>query len=127
MHFRTLTARPVPGARLAALTIVAQLFAVPLLAQAPVEIQRVTAPITIDGRPDEPAWQAVTPFPLTTFLPVAGKHPNDSSEVRLAYDDKYLYASARFFVSDPSAIQATMLGRDQLGPDDRFRIMLDTY
>ncbi|HXI21500.1 MAG TPA: DUF5916 domain-containing protein, partial [Gemmatimonadales bacterium] len=92
-----------------------------------VAIPRLTGPITLDGRVDEPAWQAVPVLPLTTYLPVAGRHPTDSSEVRLAYDDDFLYASARFYVSDPAEIQSTSLGRDQLGPDDRFRIMLDTY
>ncbi|HEY2897997.1 MAG TPA: DUF5916 domain-containing protein [Gemmatimonadaceae bacterium] len=96
-------------------------------AQEPLHIQRLAGPITLDGRVDEAAWRDVAPLPLTTFLPVAGKRPTDSSEVRLAYDDKYLYASGRFFVSSASEIQATTLGRDQLGPDDRFRIMLDGY
>ncbi len=96
-------------------------------AQQPLQITRISSPITIDGHVDEPAWSGVVPLPLTTYLPVAGKHPQDSSEVRLAYDDKYLYASGRFFVRDTSEIQSTTLGRDQLGPDDRFRIMLDTY
>ena len=99
----------------------------PAIAQEPLRIQRLTAPITLDGRVDEAAWRDIAPLPLTTFLPVAGKHPTDSSEVRLAYDDKYLYASGRFFVSSAAEIQATTLGRDQLGPDDRFRIMLDGY
>ena len=106
--------------------------AAPLRAQAPtpdepIHLQRLTGPITLDGRVDEPAWQSVPVLPLTTYLPVAGRHPEDSSEVRLAYDDTYLYASARFYVSNPAEIQSTTLGRDQLGPDDRFRIMLDTY
>jgi hypothetical protein len=115
------------GPRLASLLLCAAAFTSRGVAQEPVRIARLTGPITLDGRADEPAWQAVAPLPLTTFLPVAGKHPSDSSEVRLAYDDKYLYASARFFVSDPSDIQGTTLGRDRVGPDDRFRIMLDTY
>src|SRR5947209_8771995 len=102
----------------------AALLAIPAIAltQQPLHIQRLTGPITLDGRVDEAAWGAITPLPLTTFLPVAGKHPTDSSEVRLAYDDKYLYASGRFLVASAAEIQATTLGRDQLGPDDRFRI-----
>jgi hypothetical protein len=95
--------------------------------QAPIHVGRISGPVTIDGHVDEPAWSAIAPLPLTTYLPVAGRKPSDSSEVRLAYDDKYLYASARFFVSNPGEIQSTSLGRDQLGPDDRFRIMLDSY
>jgi len=95
--------------------------------QEPLHIERLTGPIALDGRVDEPAWRRIAPLQLTTFLPVAGKHPTDSSEVRLAYDDKYLYVSGRFFVSSAAEIQATTLGRDQLGPDDRFRILLDSY
>jgi hypothetical protein len=115
---------------LRALPLIAMMFVLaPTLAaaQEPLHIQRLTGPITLDGRVDEPAWREIAPLPLTTFLPVAGKHPTDSSEVRLAYDDKYLYASGRFFVSNAADIRATTLGRDRLGPDDRFRIMLDSY
>lgn len=99
-----------------------------LAAQTPTAITRITTPITLDGRSDEPAWQGIAPFPLTTYLPVAGKQPTDSSEVRLAYDDEYLYASGRFYVSNASEIQSSSLGRDELNnADDRFRLMFDSF
>ncbi len=94
---------------------------------APVRIDRITDPINLDGRLDESVWQEIAPFPLVMFTPIAGNVPTDQSEIRLAYDDVYLYASGRFLVSDPAQIQATSLTRDVFGADDLFRIVLDTF
>ncbi|MEO5798758.1 MAG: DUF5916 domain-containing protein [Gemmatimonadales bacterium] len=115
-----------PARRLAFL--IATLVPAALFAQEPVPITRITTAITLDGRSDEAAWQGVAPFSLTTYLPVAGKRPIDSSEVRLAYDDEYLYASARFYVANAGEIQSSSLSRDELNnADDRFRLMFDTF
>ena len=59
----------------------------PAIAQEPLRIEHLTAPITLDGRVDEAAWRDIAPLPLTTFLPVAGKYSHGLREVRLAYDD----------------------------------------
>ena len=38
--------------------------------RSPLELQRLTAPVTIDGVPNEPAWQAIPPLPMTMYAPV---------------------------------------------------------
>lgn len=93
----------------------------------PIPIARLTGTIDLDGRVSEAAWLTIAPLPLVTYLPIAGKAPSDSTEIRLAYDQEFLYASARCFVSDRRSIRATSLQRDRLGADDRFRLMLDTF
>src|SRR5215213_6080997 len=45
--------------------VLAVTFLVPVVAaaqEAPMELQRLSAPITVDGRLDEPAWQQVRPL-----------------------------------------------------------------
>ena len=57
---------------------------------------RASGPIHLDGRLDEPAWQAAPP--ITSFIqldPHEGQPASESSEVRLLYDDAAIYVGAR--------------------------------
>src|SRR4051812_44614584 len=57
------------------------------------EPRRTTTPPTIDGRLDDAAWQDAT-LPLTewlTYNPLNGERLAQTTEVRAAYDDRYLY------------------------------------
>ncbi len=99
-------------------------------AQSPeaVTLPRLQGPIQLDGPSDEPAWQAVEPLPLTMHQPVFGGTPTERTEIRIAYDDDYLYASGRFYDSDPGGIRGNDLERDGSSPgDDRFALILDTF
>jgi hypothetical protein len=61
---------------------------------------RLTGPITIDGRLDEPAWAAATP--ITEFRqtqPLEGPPATQRTEVRILYDDDALYIGARMYDS----------------------------
>ncbi len=99
-----------------------------LLAEAPLEIPRLQGPIQLDGRLDEPAWQAIQPLPLTMNSPTYGGEPTERTEIRIAYDDNYLYASGAFYDSDPSGVRANNLIRDGVNfSDDRFALILDTF
>ncbi|MCK4856036.1 MAG: hypothetical protein KAT31_17275, partial [Bacteroidales bacterium] len=57
----------------------------------PVIIQRLQGEIVFDGMPDEPAWQQTESFPFVTHSPVFGNEPEERTEVRIMYDDKYVY------------------------------------
>jgi hypothetical protein len=97
-------------------------------AQEPLSIARLAGPITLDGRSDEPAWQAVEPVPFTMFQPVHGGAPSERTEARFAYDEHAFYASARFYDSDPAGIRATTLKRDIINwANDYFCFLLDTF
>jgi catechol 2,3-dioxygenase-like lactoylglutathione lyase family enzyme len=78
--------------------------------------------------PDEVAWQAVEPLPLTTYFPESGRIPSERSDVRIAYDDDYLYVGARLYDSNPAGIQAPTFRRnfDDLSTDS-FGLVLDTF
>ncbi|MCC5941111.1 MAG: carbohydrate binding family 9 domain-containing protein [Balneolaceae bacterium] len=93
----------------------------------PMILTRITGPIVIDGHVDEPAWDLIDPVPLVSYDPVSGLPPSEPTEIRIGYDDQYIYASIRAYDSNPSGIRANTLYRDRLSGDDVFHILLDTY
>jgi Domain of unknown function (DUF5916)/Carbohydrate family 9 binding domain-like len=93
----------------------------------PLALSRLTGEVTIDGRPDEAAWQAVPPLPLTMFLPVAGGTPTQRTEIRVAYDDDHFYAAGWFYDDAPNDIRVNSLYRDRWNGDDAFAIYLDVF
>jgi hypothetical protein len=93
----------------------------------PVHIIRINQPITLDGSSDEPAWQNVDPLPMTMYQPTFGGSPSEKTEVRVAYDDTYMYFSMRAYDSNPDGIRGNILFRDRFGSDDYFEVMIDTF
>jgi hypothetical protein len=94
----------------------------------PLVIPRLSGPITLDGRVDEPAWEAIPPLPVVMHLPNFGAEPTERTEFRLAYDDEAIYFSCRNYDSDPSGIQATTLRRDGASlSNDWCVLQLDTF
>ena len=69
--------------------------------RAPLRLQRLVAPITLDGIPDEAAWQQIAPLPLTMYAPVFRGTPTQRTEIRVAYDDENFYAAGWFYDTDP--------------------------
>jgi hypothetical protein len=96
--------------------------------QQPLEIPRLTGPIVIDGFSDEAAWQEVPVIEPVVQTPTFGYAPSERTEFRIAYDDRYLYASARLYDADPAGIRATSLRRDDGAfSNDWFVLGLDTF
>ncbi|HJR59969.1 MAG TPA: DUF5916 domain-containing protein [Vicinamibacterales bacterium] len=93
----------------------------------PLELTRLTGPITMDGRLDEPAWQAIPALPLTMYTPVFSGVPTQRTEIRVAYDDEHFYAAGWFYDSDPSGIRVNSLYRDRWNGDDAFAIYIDAF
>lgn len=90
-------------------------------------LARLSAPITIDGMPDEPAWQEIPALPLTMYSPVFRGTPTQRTEIRVAYDDEYLYVGGWFFDSEPSGIRINSLYRDRWNGDDALAIYIDAF
>jgi Domain of unknown function (DUF5916) len=90
-------------------------------------VPRLDAPVVVDGTPHEDAWASVTPLALTNLYPSFGSPLTESTEIRIAYDARYLYASIRAFDSEPSRVLATTLYRDRWVSDDEFVVILDTF
>ena len=114
---------------IACIALLATTASVPLAAQSapPMILTRLSGPITIDGKPDEPAWQQVPPLPLTQYAPVFGAPPHQRSEIRVAYDDENFYAAGWFYDDDPSGIRVNSLYRDRWNGDDAFAIYIDGF
>jgi len=91
-------------------------------------ISRLIGLIELDGLSDEAAWQEIKPLPLIMQEPNFGAEPTEKTELRIGYNDEYLYVSARCFDSEPSKIQSPSKKRDELSlTNDWFGIILDTF
>lgn len=90
-------------------------------------IQRATSEIKIDGAIDEAAWSTMavaTDFHMV--LPMDTSMAKLRTEVRMAYDDKYLYISAVNFQKPPIMVES--LRRDwNFGKNDNFIFFLDPF
>ena len=118
-----------PSIRLAALLV--PFFVTPAAfaaaQEAPLELTRLSAPITLDGRLDDPAWREVPALPLTMYAPVYRGTPTQRTEIRVAYDDEAFYAAGWFYDTDPSGIRVNSLYRDRWNGDDTLAIYIDAF
>jgi hypothetical protein len=85
-----------------------------------------TGEVRIDGRIDEPAWQAA---PVASgFMqsqPDEGVPATHDTEVRLLFDDQAMYVAARMW-DEPDSIEAGLTRRDEAGmTKDWFGIWID--
>ena len=96
-------------------------------AQDPVVLTRLEGTIELDGFVNESEWEDIEPLELTMYEPLYKGDLSEHSEIRIAYDDYYLYLSGRFFDADPDGIRANSLYRDRYSGDDTFAIILDTF
>lgn len=104
--------------------------AAPAAAAVPsVRAERRASPIVLDGKLDEPAWQAATPgTQFSQSYPNAGQPPTQRTEVRVLYDDAALYVGVRLFDTRPDSIAAQLARRDASGIySDWIHIIVDSY
>jgi len=96
--------------------------------EAPVGIQRLNGEIVVDGLVSESAWDDIAPVPWHVYDPSYGAPASQRTEIRLAYDDSYLYYSCRCFDSEPEKIGATTFKRDAWDANyDQVALILDTF
>ncbi len=93
----------------------------------PLRLTRLSGPVVVDGRVDEPAWESIPVLPLTVLTPQYRAEPSERTEIRVAYDDTHLYMSGRMYDSEPGSLRANSLYRDAFAGDDLLSIALDTY
>ena len=98
------------------------------IGQEAVTIKRINSTVEFDGIPGEAAWQTPDLFTLTMHRPNYGTQPSEKSEVRIGYDDEFLWIGANLYMEDASKIFAVTKKRDEeLFDYDAFGIILDTY
>ena len=93
----------------------------------PVTINRLEGPIEFDGRSDEPAWESIEPLPLAMYEPLYQGELTEQTEIRVGYDDNYLYVAGRLYDNEPKGVRANSLYRDRYSGDDMIAIVLDTF
>jgi hypothetical protein len=93
----------------------------------PLRLVRTSAPIRLDGVLDEPFWDSIPPVPLTMFTPTFRGPLTERTELRVTYDDRYLYVGGRMFESEAGKVRTNTLYRDRYSGDDIIAIVLDTY
>ena len=120
------TDRPAPGWYLPATALLLLTSLLP--AQEALSLPRLSGPVVLDGLSNEPAWEAIPPLPLTMHAPVFRGRATERTEIRVAYDDDYLYLAGRLFDSQPEAAGVADLTRDSFTPNnDYFGLVLDTF
>lgn len=95
--------------------------------QDPYYLHRLNGPIVLDGLSNEAAWAEVEPLPLIQYGPIPNGPMTEKSDIRIGYDDQFLYVSGQFFDSEPEEIRTNSLYRDRYSGDDVFGIVLDTF
>jgi hypothetical protein len=99
-----------------------------VMAQESLNITRLSGKIEFDGIPGEDTWKTASQFTLTMHKPDFGAKPSENSDIRIGYDDEYLWIGASLYMRDASRIFATTKKRDEeLRDYDAFGIILDTY
>jgi hypothetical protein len=93
----------------------------------PLHLQRIQGPVTLDGIGREPEWQQIEPLPLTMYTPAYRGELTERTEIRIAYDDNFLYVLGKMFDSSPHEVQANSLVRDLDRGGDFLNIMIDSY
>jgi hypothetical protein len=92
------------------------------------EPTRTATPPTIDGVLDDEAWRGPS-LPLTewlTYNPLSGEKMAQQTEVRAAYDDRYIYFAFRCLDPEPAKIRSTISRRDNMFGDDWVGLSLDS-
>jgi len=89
-------------------------------------LPRLTGEIRVDGRVDEAAWEMIPVLPLIQFSPTWGGPVYHETEIRIAYDDEFIYLSARCMDTQPPTV--TTYRRDNWsGRDDQIGIAIDSF
>jgi hypothetical protein len=89
---------------------------------------RTSAPPVLDGKTDDEAWknaQVIDQF--LEYEPKAGAETRFKTEVRVTYDEKYLYILGRMFDPAPDSIVSLLSRRDVRTQSEQLKIMIDSY
>src|SRR5687768_8841471 len=88
---------------------------------------RTNTPIELDGRLNEAVWaSAPVTDSFTQIDPDEGKPSSQRTEVRVLYDDTFIYVGAR--LHDTGRITGRLGRRDMdFGDSDWFGVMIDSY
>lgn len=100
----------------------------PLIAQ-DLFIKKASAPIKVDAVMNETDWQTARPTgKFQQYFPSDSIPAKAQTEVRMTYDDKYIYILAKMYNLGPRKYVTPSLRRDFRGEaNDVFTVVMDTY
>lgn len=92
------------------------------------QAHRLKQPIDFDGWINDAEWGSVPTVKMEMQLPDMGEKPSQLSEVRVAYDDDYIYLAGKLYDDDAKNMMANTKKRDALtGSTQFFGMILDSY
>jgi hypothetical protein len=111
------------------LFIICVLAYLPVMAQNSITIRKASAPIKLDGVLDDPDWQntdVATNF--RQYFPYDSSLANAQTEIRLTYDENFIYIGAKMFNLGPRKYVTPSLRRDYRGEaNDGVTVVFDTF
>jgi len=110
---------------------VAAIFLIPFgaVSQSSITIKRALEPIRLDAVIDEADWVAAdVATNFRQFFPYDSSNANAQTEVRLTYDDQFIYMAAKMYNLGPRSYVTPSLRRDYRGEaNDGISLVLDTF
>lgn len=93
-----------------------------------VRAYRISSGINIDGVLSEKEWENAEPAKnFTQRDPKEGAPESERTEIKILYDDEYIYFGCMMYDSEPGKITARLARRDNEVESDEISIRLDTY
>ncbi|HZX10998.1 MAG TPA: DUF5916 domain-containing protein [Acidobacteriota bacterium] len=94
-----------------------------------VSAQKTDIPIKVNGFLDERAWDEATQATnFIQFEPEKGRPASERTEVRVLFDDRFIYFGFWCYDLEPNKIAARITKRDMdLRADDSVYVLLDTF
>ena len=90
---------------------------------------RLSAPLAIDGKLDDAAWQTATPVTdFTQVDPNEGQPGSQRTEMRFLFDEGALYVGARMYDTEGRAgVRTSLVRRDASFNSDYMEIVIDGF
>lgn len=70
-------------------------------------VPKMEGTLRFDGMPDDAVWQNIPSFQMVTHSPVFGLEPTEKTDIKVTYDQDYIYIGASFYAKDASLIRLT--------------------
>lgn len=100
-----------------------------VMGQPSITIRKSTSPIVLDGVLDEVDWQTTeVASQFHQYFPYDSSLANAQTEIRLAYDDQFIYLAAKMYNLGPRKYVTPSLRRDYRGEaNDGISVVFDTF
>lgn len=89
---------------------------------------RAVQPPVLDGKTDDVAWRnAPVIDQFLEYEPTPGALPRFRTELRVVYDDRYLYVLGRMHDPAPDSIVSLLSRRDVRTESEQLKLVIDSY